>query len=238
MTTTIGLLGSTGRMGQIVATLIREEYSKTASLLKCAALKDPLEPLLEADVVIDFSLPQAMSALAIMALRAKGARLPVFVIGSTGWTPEQRKSLNELAEKTPVVVSSNFSTGILALNEILKQAAPLLEKLGYKPIMTDIHHQYKKDAPSGTALTLKQTLVDSSGFNEIPINCVRAGGVIGEHEVAFYSKGDRLEFSHRAEDRSIFARGAIDVALWLVARYRSNSSLKGFIDMKEFLVTS
>jgi 4-hydroxy-tetrahydrodipicolinate reductase len=217
--TRIGLLGAKGRMGQIVSQLIATEYSSKATLHAAPARVDALEPLLACDVVIDFSSPEAMLLLTEAALKQASGSLPAFVVGSTGWKLDDRAKLETLAAKTPVLMASNFSTGVMAVIDALKQVAPLLDKLGYKPSIVETHHVHKKDAPSGTALSL-QRAISPSGPGNVPVKSIREGEVVGDHEVAFHGPADRIMFGHFAQDRSIFARGAIDVALWL-------TSLKG-----------
>lgn len=228
----VGLLGAHGRMGQWVAKLLQSEYLKVAKIEAIIGRNDRPEALLNADVVIDFSSPGAMQSLAVLALKHEGP-LPAFVIGSTGWKPEERKLLEELSKKTPVLISSNFSTGVLAICDILRYAAPLLEKLGYTPVIVETHHQHKKDAPSGTALSL-QRAISAENPNNVQTLSVRGGEIIGDHEVTFYGPGDHITLGHFAQDRSIFARGAIDVALWLSQRKTGVRALKGIVPIEKY----
>jgi 4-hydroxy-tetrahydrodipicolinate reductase len=207
-------------MGQWVFQLLQTEYTGKATLAASVARGEALEPLLGCDTVIDFSSPAAMVSLALMVIRSHGEgekKLPAFVVGSTGWRPEERRHLDELSRITPVLMASNFSTGVLALTELLRQAAPVLAKLGYTPVIVESHHRHKKDAPSGTAITL-QRAISAKDPASVQTHSVRAGEVIGDHEVTFYGPGDHLTLGHFAQDRSIFARGAIDVALWLAGQ--------------------
>jgi 4-hydroxy-tetrahydrodipicolinate reductase len=182
--------------------------------------------------VIDFSSPEAMTALASAAIaQPHGTRLPVFVVGSTGWTKESLALLDALAKRTPVLMASNFSTGVLALQEILKTAAPMLKRLGYTPVLVDTHHRHKKDAPSGTARTLQRII---SPDNDVQTHSVRAGEVIGDHEITFYGPGDHLTLGHFAQDRSIFARGAIDCALWMASHRDKTVKAGALIDISAF----
>jgi 4-hydroxy-tetrahydrodipicolinate reductase len=226
----VGLLGSTGRMGKWVIELLDTEFKTKAQLCAQAGKDESLPPLLDADVVIDFSSTEAMLALAELALKSSG-KLPAFVVGSTGWKIDERRKLEELPKKTPVLISSNFSTGVLALIDILKQASPILEKLGYTPVVVETHHRHKKDAPSGTALSLQRAIAPA-GPGNVQTHAVRAGEVIGDHEVTFYGLGDHLTVGHFAQDRSIFARGAIDVALWLANK--RGSAFSGFIGIEKY----
>ena len=228
----VGLLGSQGRMGDWVTRLLASEFASTAQLIAAVGRKDRHEPLLDADVVIDFSLPEAMTRLVNLALaRPLDQKLPAFVVGSTGWKPEERTKLETHAARTPVLMASNFSTGVLALVDLLKNAAPLLAKLGYTPVIVEGHHRHKKDAPSGTAITL-QRAISPEHPGQVQTHSVRAGEVIGDHEVTFYGPGDHLVMGHFAQDRSIFARGAIDVALWLSTQ--RNKAPVGLIGIENF----
>jgi 4-hydroxy-tetrahydrodipicolinate reductase len=215
-------------MGSLIAQLLKNEYSHVAHLAASMGRNDPPEHLLKTDVIIDVSTPSAMASLATWAL-SSSSKLPSFVVGSTGWSPPAFKLLEQLANRTPTLISSNFSVGIYALTTLLETYSPLLRRLGYAPVITEKHHSYKKDAPSGTALSL-QKAIDPSSPNPIPIHSIRAGEIVGEHEVTFFSSGDRLTFSHQAQDRSIFARGAIDVAVWLAQKPHSTGNLLGMND--------
>ena len=209
----VSVLGSKGRMGGEVIKLLRGEYSTRAELAGMADSGDPLDSLLSSEVVIDFSTPVGMSALADAALKASGP-LPCFVVGSTGWRIDDKRKLEQLSEKARVIQAANFSSGVLALIEALKGISPLLEKLGYKAVIVETHHKHKKDAPSGTALSL-QRAVSPAGPGNTPAYAIRAGEVVGDHTVTFYGPADTLTFTHHAQDRSIFARGAIECATWL-----------------------
>jgi 4-hydroxy-tetrahydrodipicolinate reductase len=228
----IGLLGGSGRMGQWVTQLVQNEYAAKAQLAAMPAQGDALTPLLGSDVVIDFSLPDAMQALAEHAL-AQAGPLPAFVVASTGWKLEQRARLEELAKRTPVLVSSNFSTGVLALLDILKRSSPLLEKLGYTPVIVETHHRHKKDAPSGTAISLQRAIAPS-GPGNVQTHSIRAGETIGDHEVTFHGVADQIILSHFAQDRSIFARGALDAALWLAERKTKGDLPTGIVGIEKY----
>jgi 4-hydroxy-tetrahydrodipicolinate reductase len=228
----VGLLGAQGRMGQWVSKLLNSEFTQKAALLAPVGRGQARDSLFKTDVVIDFSTPAAMLDLAEQAIEQLD-ELPAFVVGSTGWTNEERRKLRELAQRTPVLISSNFSTGVLALLDILRQASPLLAKLGYSPVIVDTHHQHKKDAPSGTALFIQRAI---SGQNpeSIQTHSIRAGEVIGDHEVTFYGPGDHITLGHFAQDRSIFARGAIEVALWLAQKRKGPGALQGFVGIEKY----
>ena len=213
----IGLLGARGRMGEHVQQAISAGHISQARLAAAANRGDPLAPLLSCDVVIDISSPEAALKLIDAIEAAPGGALPALVIGSTGWTAEQRARLERAATRTPVLVASNFSTGVLALQEILRFAAPLLEKLGYGASIVEAHHVHKKDAPSGTAISLQKIIAPSSPAS-VPVKSVREGEIIGDHEITFQGPADHITLGHFAQDRSIFARGAVDAAVWLASK--------------------
>jgi 4-hydroxy-tetrahydrodipicolinate reductase len=222
-------------MGHSIVKLLATEFATVATLSASVSRGDSLDPLFQTEVVIDFSNPNAFLALADKILsNSKGVppQLPAFVIGSTGWTPEGEKVLAELGSRTPVLIASNFSTGVSALARILQQASPLLEKLGYTPVIIETHHEHKIDAPSGTAISL-QKAIHPSRPGSIQTHSIRAGEVIGDHEVTFYGRNDQITIRHSAQDRSIFAHGAIQAALWL-AQNRNTRSLHGLLSMENY----
>ena len=227
----VGLLGHKGRMGQRVESLLSSEYSARARLQSTPARGESLEPLLSTQVVIDVSSPAAIEKLTHVALASSHRPLPALIVGSTGWTLDQRTALDRYAQIAPVLMSSNFSLGVLALLKILREASPLLRRLGYQPTLTETHHIHKKDAPSGTALSMAQA-VRVDGGPEFPIQSIREGEVIGLHELDFHGPADHVVFKHEALDRSLFARGAIEAALWLAAHSPRSA---GWVSTDEFL---
>ncbi len=224
----LGLLGSSGRMGTLIAQLIQSEFQADVKIVASARRGDSLESLLSTDVIIDVSLPAVVAQLASLAIK-KSTNLPKFLIGSTGWTPETHESIKALSGLTPVLVSSNFSVGIYALSSMLKDYSPLFKKLGYTPVILESHHRHKKDSPSGTAKSLQKS-IDPVHPDRIQTHSVRAGEVIGDHAVTFFSAGDQITLSHHAQDRSIFARGAIQVAQWLAQSPHSPNQILGMED--------
>ncbi len=231
----LGLLGASGKMGQAVSELIKKEFSEKISLSHSTSQGEPMAPLLDTDVVIDFSTPSAMAELAKQAYVQAGAgkKIPCFVIGSTGWKIDDRREVETLSEKAPMVMSSNFSTGVAALLEVLKFANPLLEKLKYTPVIVESHHRTKKDSPSGTAVSL-QRVIAPMGPGNVQTHSVRAGETIGNHEITFHGKYDHITLGHFAQDRAIFARGALEVALWLTQKRAASPELTGTLGMDAF----
>ena len=126
--------------------------------------------------------------------------------------------IQEAAQSLPIVFASNFSVGVNVLFWLTRKAAELLER-DFDPEIIETHHKMKKDAPSGTAKTLAEILkAEQKNQNEIPIQSIREGEVVGEHSVIFSGAGERLELTHRAGSREIFSRGALRAAKWIVGR--------------------
>jgi 4-hydroxy-tetrahydrodipicolinate reductase len=176
-------------------------------------LGDPIElPMKNCDVAIDFSNADAITEISAAALQH---RKPL-VIGTTGHSREQRRLIEETAQSLPVVFASNFSIGVNVLFWLTRKAA---EQLGgdFDAEIIETHHKMKKDAPSGTAKTLAEVLKASKKTQtEIPIQSIREGDVVGEHTVIFRGPSERLELTHRAASREIFARGALHAAKWII----------------------
>ncbi len=165
------------------------------------------------DVAIDFTTPSAVIANAEACIRA-GKNL---VVGTTGWY-EQLPRLREmvLSAKTGFLYGSNFSIGVNLFFEIVATAAAAL-KYDYSGQILERHHAQKKDAPSGTAVTI-QKIVREAGGQELEIVSFREGDVVGMHEVIFNSSGDRIYLCHDAKSRRGFAEGAVRAAEWLAGK--------------------
>jgi 4-hydroxy-tetrahydrodipicolinate reductase len=207
------LVGAAGRMGKIVVDLARND-PKIDIVAQCD-LGDPIEPAMNnCDVAIDFSHPDAITEICRSALQ-HGKCL---VIGTTGHSPEQRRKIEEAAHSLPIVFASNFSVGVNVLFWLTRKAAELLGR-DFNPQIIETHHKMKKDAPSGTAKTLAEILKALREMrNEIPIESIREGDVVGEHVVIYSGPGERLELRHRAASREIFARGALRAAQWIIGK--------------------
>ncbi len=163
------------------------------------------------DVAIDFSQPDGFDAVLACCLQ-RGVPL---VSGTTGLSPAQFAALDAAAGRIPVLWAANFSAGVAVLAELVRQAAAALP--GWDADIVEAHHVHKKDAPSGTALLLGAAV--TAGRGRAPhYASLRAGDIVGEHTVQFSGRGERLELIHRATDRDIFARGALDAALRLAQR--------------------
>lgn len=183
------------------------------------------------DVVVDFSSPAAVSSALAHCLAHKIA----LVSGTTGLDPSQEASLSKAGERIAVLRAANFSLGVAVLARLLRQAAAALP--GWDLEIVEAHHARKQDAPSGTALALgraaadaRQTTLEAAAVyaregqagaratGSIGFAVVRGGDIVGEHAVLLIGQGERLELVHRATDRSIFARGALQAAHWLAGR--------------------
>jgi len=176
-------------------------------------LGDPIEPVINScDVAVDFSQADAVDEICRSALQHRKS----LVIGTTGHSQQQRKKIEETGHSVPIVLASNFSVGVNVLFWLTRKAAELLGP-DFDPEIVETHHKMKKDAPSGTAKTLAEILKTARN-SEIPIQSIREGDVVGEHSVIFSGPGERLELTHRATSRQIFARGALRAAKWIIGR--------------------
>jgi 4-hydroxy-tetrahydrodipicolinate reductase len=205
------LVGAAGRMGRTVVDLAKAD-PKIDIVAQCD-LGDPIEPAMKnCDVAIDFSNADAVDEICRAALQ-HGKSL---VIGTTGHSQEQRRTIEKTAESLPILFASNFSVGVNVLFWLTRKTAELLGQ-DFDPEIIETHHKMKKDAPSGTAKTLADVL-KAAQKKEIPIQSIREGEVVGEHTVIFTGPGERLELTHRAASREIFARGALRAAHWIMGR--------------------
>jgi 4-hydroxy-tetrahydrodipicolinate reductase len=174
-------------------------------------LDDSLEPAMKnCDVAIDFSQADSIDEIC----RAASLHGKPLVIGTTGHSQQQRKSIEQAAHAVPIVFASNFSVGVNVLFWLTQKAADLLGS-DFQAEILETHHKMKKDVPSGTAKTLAGIL-KATRNSEIPIQSIREGDVVGEHTVIFGGPGESLELTHRAANRGIFALGALRAAKWIV----------------------
>jgi 4-hydroxy-tetrahydrodipicolinate reductase len=231
----IAIIGSRGRMGRALSHLIEGEFASSALIIGSIhshSTDEDWAEALRADVWIDFSLPKSTSRLHGSLISAsKGGRLPALVIGTTGHSAAERALLEELSLRTEILQASNFSPGVLALKKALEFISPVLSASGFRPLLVETHHIHKKDAPSGTALTLAAA---TSGLLPERIHSIRAGEVIGDHRIEFHGHGERITFEHHAQSREIFARGALEAALWLARRHRSDPDSSGWASLDDF----
>jgi 4-hydroxy-tetrahydrodipicolinate reductase len=194
-------------------------------------LTDKLDAMAGADVVIDFSLPVALDAL--LAAAERHAR--PLVIATTGLSAEHKARIEALATKLPLVAAPNYSTGVAVLYHLAERASALLAEFDLE--IVEMHHRHKVDAPSGTALGLgeaaargrKLSLKEHAVYGreghpgprsdeEIGIMTLRGGDVIGDHTLILAGQGERLELTHKATNRVLFARGALRAARWVAGQ--------------------
>jgi 4-hydroxy-tetrahydrodipicolinate reductase len=203
------LIGAAGRMGKTVLDLAQSD--REIQIAARCDLGDPIEPAMKnCDVAIDFSQADSIDEIC----RAASQHRKSLVIGTTGHSQQQRKIIEETARSAPIVLASNFSVGVNVLFWLTQKAAELLGS-DFNAEIIETHHKMKKDAPSGTAKTLADIL-KAVRTGEIPIQSIREGDVVGEHNVIFSGPGERLELSHRAANRGIFAGGALRAAKWII----------------------
>jgi 4-hydroxy-tetrahydrodipicolinate reductase len=240
--TCIIIAGSRGRMGQtLLACAARIPEIKVVGAVDQG---DDLGAIIgKTDVVIDFSFHNATLGIAELCAKNKKA----VVIGTTGHSAEEKNKITALKTQIPMVVATNFSTGVNTLFWLTRKAAEILGP-GFDLEVVEMHHRLKKDAPSGTANTLLEILADVRKVqlaevlrhgrhgiigertpNEIGIHALRGGDVVGDHTVIFANNGERLELTHKASSRDTFANGALRAAQWVVQQR------PGLYDMQDVL---
>ncbi len=224
------LNGARGRMGLAIAAIAETNDAIITSA--CDTGDDPAAHINRCEAVIDFSIHNATLEIAELAAKHK---LPL-VIGTTGHATEiKKKIVDTIKKEIPVVWAGNFSVGVNTLNYLTKKAATILGE-SFEPEVLEMHHHHKKDAPSGTAERLieilgnaynlgtsevvhgRKGIVGARPRKEIGVHAIRGGDIVGEHTVYFCGEGERIELTHRATDRKIFAQGAIRAAHWAVGK--------------------
>jgi 4-hydroxy-tetrahydrodipicolinate reductase len=211
-----------GKMGHIIEQAAGRAGHEVVCVRDLVVNRGRLE---DAEVSLDFSEP----AVVIDNLRTAAAAGTAVVIGTTGWYGrlDEAKGIVE-SHGIGCVYGSNFSIGVNLFFHVVRDAARLFAKFdAYDPFIEEAHHKFKKDAPSGTALSLKR-LVTEASRGEPPVTSVRAGYFPGTHVVGFDSLADTVELTHRARDRSGFAEGAVAAAEWIAGR-------KGFYEFSEVI---
>lgn len=244
----LAINGASGRMGQALLALVREDkrFDLVGALVSTASQHDgkavfPESPaslrythewsMGAADVVIDFSGPDGLAT----ALDYCIAHHAALVTGTTGIDAALQAGLVQASQDIPVLHAANFSLGVAVLKRLLREASAALPDWDLE--IVEAHHHRKEDAPSGTALALGHAAAEARNTTlekdavyvregrpgarrpgSIGFAVVRGGDVVGEHTALLLGQGERVELSHRATDRSIFARGALEAAAWLAGR--------------------
>jgi 4-hydroxy-tetrahydrodipicolinate reductase len=260
------IVGAAGRMGQQLLSLIGEfpalklqgAIDRVASAglgqdvaqpaggvpAGVAVSTDLAESLKSADLVIDFSHPEATAGNIAACVQAGVALL----IGTTGLPPELEAAFAQAAQRIPLLVAANTSLGVNVLLELTRRAAQALPA-GYDIEIVETHHRSKRDAPSGTALALGNAAAEgrraslqeqaayrgpgvgpSRATGQIGLASLRGGDVVGEHEVWFFGPGERVLLKHSATDRAVFARGALTAGAWLVGRSAGRYAMRNVFD--------
>jgi 4-hydroxy-tetrahydrodipicolinate reductase len=240
--TKVIITGSKGRMGRMLLSCA-EHFPELQVAGQVDQGDDLRSVITKGEVVIDFSSHAATPRIAALCAEHKRA----IVIGTTGHSNEDRSQITSHASKIPMVLSSNFSTGVNTLFWLTRKAAEILGP-AFDLEVIEMHHRMKRDAPSGTAKTLAEILADvrkkqldrvirygRSGIvgertgEEIGMHSLRGGDVVGDHTVMFAAHGERVELTHRASSRETFANGALRAALWVV------NQRPGLYDMQDVL---
>ena len=260
----IAVCGAAGRMGQRIIVAAKEagcivsgalerpgheQIGQDAGLIAgCGALGVAITDDLNAvvagcDVLIDFTTPK----VSLKNLEACGLQKKAIVIGSTGFTPEERALARELAKDIPAVLAPNMSVGVNVCFKVLADIAKILGD-DFDVEIVEAHHKLKKDAPSGTAVRMGEVVAEALGRDyttvanfhregivgertreEIGMQTIRGGDIVGEHTVYFIGMGERIELTHRAHTRDMFSRGSVRAAKWVV------SQKPGLYDMQDVL---
>ena len=243
----LALAGAVEAQGSAV---IGRDAGELAGLGKngIAVAVDPAPLLADADGLIDFTIPAATVAFA--ELTARGGK--VHIIGTTGLTGENEKLVAEAGTRAVIVKSGNFSMGVNLIAALTKRVAKTLDD-NFDIEIFEMHHNKKIDAPSGTALMFGRAAAEGRGIDlaqhsargrdgetgarkpgDIGFASLRGGTVVGEHSVIFAGPAERIELVHRAEDRMIFARGALHAAAWARGQKPGVYSMADVLGLKDF----
>lgn len=250
----ICVVGGAGRMGRRVlevchatpelealSVLVRPQ-DKADDLGSVRVETDPAEAFKGVDVVIDFSAPPSVDRTMPAAVDLNVG----YVLASTGFSPESEDLLERAASKIPLIVASNCSLGVNVLSALVETAARALSDFDIE--IFEIHHNQKRDAPSGTALTLGEAVTKARPLdatytrsgndalrepNSLGVIAARGGDVAGEHTVFYFGEGERLELTHRATSPMIFANGAVKAAQWLSGKKPGLYSMRNVLGLKD-----
>lgn len=226
----IGIIGARGRMGMALLAAIADDATLDGDGIDQGG--DPLNLARNCDALVDFSSPSAVAANVGAAV---AAQVPI-VVGTTGLEPHHHGMIDDAARHVAVLQTGNTSLGVTLLARLVREAAARLGP-DWDIEIAELHHRNKADAPSGTALLLgeaaaagrdvplatsrlpaREGITGQRPIGGIGFASLRGGSVAGDHLVLFASEGERIELVHRAENRAIFASGALKAALWLIGR--------------------
>ncbi|MBI2342132.1 MAG: 4-hydroxy-tetrahydrodipicolinate reductase [Deltaproteobacteria bacterium] len=237
------LAGAAGRMGQAILNVLpsfrglslagavaEKGHPKDGKpIYKNTRLSSDISGIINnGDVLVDFTTAEA----SINNLKIAAASKKPVVIGTTGHSPEQRSEILSLSKIVPVVFSPNMSVGVNLMWKLIEESASVLEK-DYQIDIIETHHVHKKDAPSGTAKKMIEAVAASGGYDlkKIKVKSIREGEVVGDHTILFTSPYERLEITHRAFSREVFAAGALRAALWVVDKKAGLYSMSDVLDI-------
>lgn len=254
MTTRVAIIGAGGRMGQAMIRAVQDgtveglsisaavERADFAGLGSDAGAAGKLGVSFASDVAAAAAASDVMIDFTFHTVTAEHARLAsqtgvALVVGTTGMSADEEGMVREAAKKVPVVFSANMSLGMNLLFSLVKEASKALAGKGYDVEIIERHHRRKKDAPSGSAVSLAKSAAEGLGWDinrvavhgrsglvgerpgeQIGIHAVRGGDIVGDHTVLFAAEGECLELSHRATSRETFAMGALRAAAWVAGR--------------------
>lgn len=264
----IGIFGANGRMGRALITVAQEQQlNLTAATVRagsdftgldagelagvgklglplCATGTDSIN---NADIWVDFTMPEAMLAHLELAVAAKKA----MVIGVTGLTDAQYQQMQQASQHIPIVWAPNMSVGVNLLLHLVQTAAKVMGQTADIEII-EAHHRFKKDAPSGTAMAIgasiakvldrdlskvavygREGMIGEREKRTIGFATVRGGDIIGDHTALFADLGERLEISHKASSRNTFAQGALRAAMWLQNKQRGLYSMQQVLGLAD-----
>lgn len=252
------LIGSSGAMGRTISRIVAEEgnneiiaglQSTSETLYEYPvfteeqALQNYVQSLSDkADIIIDFSSPALTFTVTNLAL---SLNLPV-LIATTGQTSSDLKRIQEVSQQIPILLTHNTSIGVAAFMQTLKQMTQFLYPQGYDIEIIEHHHRYKQDSPSGTALMLKDAIEqviqeevqviygrqgksDGRPHHEIAIHAIRAGDIVGEHQVIFAGQQEEIILTHKAQSKDLFAKGALKTTSFLLGKKPGLYSLRDLI---------
>lgn len=265
--TKVGVLGANGRMGRVLidaayqhakvalgfasvraeSAFVGMDAGELAGIakqyIKISAIEESL--LSHADVLIDFTLPDALADNLALAIKCKTP----MVIGTTGLLPAQLDMIDQAAKHIPIVFAANYSVGVNVMLNLVKQTANIMGEQSDIEII-EAHHRFKQDAPSGTAMAIGNVIADTLNRDlsqcavygregvtgerrrdTIGFATVRAGDIVGEHTAIFASLGERIEITHKASSRLTFANGALTGATWLKGKEAGLYSMQNVLGL-------
>ena len=268
----IVIAGASGRMGQmLIQTILQSNKVKLVGALErrghawvgqdlghvmggaaadIIVTDEPLEPMAQAQAIIDFTAPESTLALSKVAAQARAAH----IIGTTGMTDAQIAQLEPASRHCAIVRAGNMSLGVNLLVQLTKQVAAALDE-DFDIEVIEAHHHHKVDAPSGTALMLGEAAAEGRGVDlsavrdagrdgitgartrgDIGFTAIRGGDIVGEHDVLFAGQGERIVLRHMATDRALFAKGALKAAMWALDKTPGQYDMLDVLGMRvEFL---